>query len=248
VELAEAASDIGGQFRLAGLQPRRGQITDLLAWYDRQLTQAGVTLRLNTFLDDADLATHPADTIIIATGSLPDPDARQRWFPSATRLPGIDAGGVWSPEDVLRRAARLGDVVVVYDEGGNWRGAGTAWHLAELGKQVIVVTPDAYVGREITRTSADGPLRGRLARAGAQFYTEHIITRWHGNGVTIRSLLTAVEQTLAASGLVMATTNAAFDPFPETLPGKTLHRIGDCAAPRQAAFAFHEGRKVGMSL
>jgi 2,4-dienoyl-CoA reductase-like NADH-dependent reductase (Old Yellow Enzyme family) len=248
VELVEAAGHIGGQFRLAGMQPRRGQITDLLAWYERQLAQTHVNLRLNTFLDDTDLATHPASTIIIATGSLPDPDARQRWWPREPRLPGIDAGGVWSPEDVLRRAARLGDVVVVYDEGGNWRGAGTAWHLAEQGKQVIVVTPDAYVGKEITRTSADGPLRGRLARAGAQFFTEHVITRWHGNGVTVRSLLTGTEQTLAASGLVMATTNVACDPFPESLPGKTLHRIGDCAAPRQAAFAFHDGRKVGMTL
>jgi NADPH-dependent 2,4-dienoyl-CoA reductase/sulfur reductase-like enzyme len=142
----------------------------------------------------------------------------------------------------------LGDVVVVYDEGGNWRGAGTAWHLAEQGKQVIVVTPDAYVGKEITRTSADGPLRGRLARAGTQMFTEHVITRWHGNGVTIRSLLTGVEQTLAASALVMATTNVAFDPFPETIPAKTLHRIGDCAAPRMAAFAFHDGRKIALAV
>jgi hypothetical protein len=47
---------------------------------------------------------------------------------------------------------------------------------------------------------------------------------------------------------VMATTNIAFDPFPETISGKTLHRIGDCAAPRQAPYAFHEGRKLGLSL
>jgi hypothetical protein len=113
---------------------------------------------------------------------------------------------------------------------------------------VIVVTPDAYVGKEITRTSADGPLRGRLARAGAQFLTEHVILRWHGNGATVRSLLTGAEQVVAASGLVMATTNLAFDPFPEGMPGKVLHRIGDCAAPRQAAFAFHEGRKLGLML
>jgi hypothetical protein len=27
-----------------------------------------------------------------------------------------------------------------------------------------------------------------------------------------------------------------------------MHRIGDCAAPRMAAYAFHEGRKVGMAI
>ena len=248
VELAEAAPQIGGQFRLAGQQPRRGQINDLLDWYERQLAQLGVTLRLNTFLDEADIEAHPAEVVILATGSLPDPEARQRWLPAVGALPGLENGGVWSPEDVLRREAKLSDTVIVYDEGGNWRGVGTAWALAEQGKQVIIVTPDPYVGKEITRTSADGPARGRLARAGARFLTEHVITRWHGNGATVRDMLTGKEETLAASGLVMATTNQSFDPFPETFAGKAVHRIGDCAAPRQAPYAFHEGRKVALGL
>ncbi len=53
---------------------------------------------------------------------------------------------------------------------------------------------------------------------------------------------------LPASALVMATTNVAFDPFPERIEGKTLLRIGDCAAPRLAAYAFHEGRKAALAL
>jgi 2,4-dienoyl-CoA reductase-like NADH-dependent reductase (Old Yellow Enzyme family)/thioredoxin reductase len=248
VEIVEASSHIGGQFRLAGMQPRRAQILDLMGWYERQFTNLGVTLRLNTFLDEDEIAAHPADTVILATGSLPDPDARQRWLPSESRLPGLDAGGVWSPEDVMRREARLGDAVVVYDEGGNWRGVGTAWALAEQGKQVILVTPDAFVGKEIARTSADAPARQRLGRLGVRMLTEHCITRWHGNGVTVRSFLTGQEETIAASGLVMATTNFAFDPFPETFAGKTTLRIGDCVAPRQAPYAFHEGRKVALAL
>lgn len=248
VEIAEAAPQIGGQFRLAGLQPRRGQILDLLNWYERQLAQLGVNLRLNTFLDADDIAAHPASVVILATGSLPDPDARQRWLPSAPQMPGLENGGVWSVEDVMRREAKLGDVVVLYDEGGNWRGVGTAWAMAEEGRKVVIVTPDAYVGKEITRTSADAPVRGRLARAGARFLTEHVITRWHGNGATVRSLLTGEEETIGASALVMATTNIAFDPFPEGFPGKTVHRIGDCAAPRQAPYAFHEGRKIGLDI
>jgi NADPH-dependent 2,4-dienoyl-CoA reductase/sulfur reductase-like enzyme len=142
----------------------------------------------------------------------------------------------------------LGDAVVVYDEGGSWRGVGTAWALAEQGKQVTIVTPDPYVGREITRTAADGPVRRRLAQLGVRMLTEHCIARWHGNGVTLRNLLTGAEETLPASALVMATTNRAFDPFPASFPGKTTHRIGDCTAPRLAAYAFHEGRKLALSL
>ena len=248
VELHEAAAVIGGQFRLAGMQPRRGQILDLLGWYERQFDALGVTLRLNSYLDDAEVAAHGADVVIVATGSLPDENAFQRWMPQELRLPGIEAGHVWSPEAVLRREARLGDSVVVYDEGGNWRGVGTAWALAEQGKQVTVVTPDPYVGREITRTAADGPVRRRLAQLGVQVRVEHCIARWHGNGVTLRNLLTGDEEILPASALVMATTNRAFDPFPERFAGKATHRIGDCTAPRLAAYAFHEGRKLALTL
>ncbi|HMO08354.1 MAG TPA: FAD-dependent oxidoreductase [Paracoccaceae bacterium] len=248
VEIAEAAPQIGGQFRLAGMQPRRGQIGDLLAWYERQFDRLGVMPRLNTYMEPDEVAAHPADAVILATGSLPDPEARQRWLPAAGPLPGLENGNVWSAEEVMRREARLGDAVIVLDEGGTWRGVGTAWTLAEQGRRVVIVTPDAYVGKEITRTSADGPARARLARAGARFLTEAVITRWHGNGATVRSLLTGSEETIPASALVLATTNIAFDPFPETIPGKSLHRIGDCAAPRQAAFAFHEGRRAGLAL
>lgn len=248
VEIVEASGQIGGQFRLAGLQPRRAQILDLMAWYERQFTKLGVTLRLNTFLDADEIAAHPADTVILATGSLPDETGFQRWLPHLPALPGIETPGVWSPEAVMRREARLGDAVVVYDEGSNWRGVGTAWALAERGHQVTIVTPEAFVGKEISRTAADGAARRALARLGARFLTEHCLTRWHGNGVTVRNLLTGAEETLPASGLVMATTNRAFDPWPETFPGKATHRIGDCAAPRLAAYAFHEGRKLALSL
>ena len=248
VTLLEAQGGIGGQFRLAGLQPRRGQITDLLAWYERQLESLQVRVCLNTYADAGDIRALAPDVVILATGSLPDPDGFQRWMPGAPRLPGIDLGNVWSPEDVLRREARVGDTVILYDEGGNWRGLGTAWHLAEQGKQVTIVTPEPYVGKEITRTSADIPLRQRLARLGVRVLTEHCIPEWHGDAATVRSLLTGVTARITASALVMSTTNRAFDPLSAALGGIETHLIGDAAAPRQAPFAFHEGRKVGLAL
>jgi 2,4-dienoyl-CoA reductase-like NADH-dependent reductase (Old Yellow Enzyme family) len=246
VALHEASPHIGGQFRLAGMQPRRGQILDLMDWYERQFVKLGVALHLNSFVDD--LAAHEADQIIIATGSLPDDQGLQRWRPDLPSLPGIELGHVYAPEDVLRRAATLGDAVILYDEGGNWRGVGTAWYLAEQGKSVTIVTPDPFVGREIARTAADGAARKRMAQLGVNMRSEHCLTAWHGNGATIRNMLTGADETIPASSLVMATTNNAFDPFPETVSGKTLHRIGDCAAPRLAAYAFYEGRKLALGL
>ncbi|MGL5011049.1 MAG: FAD-dependent oxidoreductase [Paracoccaceae bacterium] len=248
VEIHEAAPVIGGQFRLAGLQPRRAQIIDLMDWYERQFVKLGVALNLNSYLDADEIAAHGADAVVLATGSLPDETGLRRWMPQEASLPGIALGHVWSPEAVLRREAQLGDTVIVYDEGSNWRGVGTAWALAEQGKKVVIVTPEAFVGREIARTAADGPARRRMAQLGVQMRTEHVVTEWHGNGATLRNMLTGKDEILAASDLVMATTNIAFDPFPASFSKKETLRIGDCVAPRLAAYAFFEGRNCALKI
>jgi 2,4-dienoyl-CoA reductase-like NADH-dependent reductase (Old Yellow Enzyme family) len=252
VTLCEAAPEIGGQFRLAGLQPRRAQILDLLGWYDSELARLNVDLRLNTYVDPADIAAHPADHIAIATGSLPDPDGFQRAMTHLPRLPGIEAGRVWSPEDILTRTARPGPSVIVLDEGGNWRGAGTAWWLAEQGHAVTIVTPDPLVGKELQRSAADFPLRRRLAALDVRFVTESAIARWHGNGggAEVISLLTGTTQTIPATDLVLSTANRANDSLSATLEarGLTPARLGDAAAPRMAALAIHDGRKWALSL
>ena len=56
VTLAEASDKLGGQFRLAGLQPRRAQITDFLDWLEGQLQRLQVEVRRNTYLDTDEIA------------------------------------------------------------------------------------------------------------------------------------------------------------------------------------------------
>lgn len=68
-----------------------------------------------------------------------------------------------------------GGAVILYDEGGNWRGHGTAWALAERGHRVTIVTPEPFTGNELARTSACIALRPRLAILGVTFLTEHLI-------------------------------------------------------------------------
>jgi len=179
---------------------------------------------------------------------LPDEDATQRWLPQLGPLPGLENGQVYSAEDVMRREARLGDSVIVYDEGGNMRGVGAAWYLAETGKQVTLVTPDPFVGKELSRTSADIPIRAKLAQLSVQMLTEHAILNWSGNGARLKNLLDGAEVDVPSSALVMATTNRAFDPLSEELTDLDVRLIGDAQAPRQAPWAFYEGRKCGLEI
>jgi len=250
VTLVEALGDPGGQFRLAGLAPRRGQITELIAWYLRQFEQLGVDVRYFSPLDEQDILEFGADEVVLATGSLPDGLARQRWLPEHEQLPGLENGHVYACEEVLRGQAELGKSVIVLDEGGNWRGTGTAWHLADKGHEVTIVTPDELIGKELCRTTVDSRIRAALKKLGVSFMTESVIAYWHGDHATVRSLLDGSTQRVDASTIVTATTNTVFNDVELALAESDIkfHLVGDAAAPRQAPYAFHDGRKIGLAL
>jgi 2,4-dienoyl-CoA reductase-like NADH-dependent reductase (Old Yellow Enzyme family)/thioredoxin reductase len=250
VTLVEALGDLGGQFRLAGLAPRRGQITDLMSWYLRQLEKLEVEVRYFSPMDEQDVIEFGADEVILATGSMSDGLARQRWLPTADHLPGLEHGNVWSCEEAIRDQASLGNQLILLDEGGNWRGTGTALYLLEKGHQVTIVTPDAYVGKELTRTTADFQVRRNLSKAGAHFMVESVIEEWLGEAAQIRSMLDGSVSHVKAESLVTATTNMACSDIELALENGDIifHVIGDCAAPRSAPYAFHEGRKIGLTI
>ncbi len=151
---------------------------------------------------------------------------------------------------MFRDQAELGKAVIVLDEGGNWRGTGTAWHLAEKGHQVTLVTPDPMIGKELVRTMSDIKIRANLARLGVTFVLESVIARWHGDRAEVRSLLDGSVTEVAASAIVTATTNRVDNSIELELAerGIDFHVVGDAAAPRQAPYAFHDGRKVGLLL
>jgi 2,4-dienoyl-CoA reductase-like NADH-dependent reductase (Old Yellow Enzyme family)/thioredoxin reductase len=244
VTLAEASDKLGGQFRLAGLTPRRHQIIDYLDWFERQLTKLQVKVLLNTPLDAEEAKAFGADQVIIATGSMPDGKAFQRAMPEHDALPGVERGHVASAEEVMARSARPGKRVMVLDETANWKGAGVALTLAEAGHEVTVVTAAPAVMAEMARTNADIQLRARLRELGVRMMTETILREWHGDGATVQTFGGTPER-IAADTLVVAATNV-----PERGVGDELGApmIGDAVAARNVAMAIYEGRKLAMGV
>src|SRR5262245_55817976 len=249
VTLAEASDRLGGQFRLAGLQPRRQQIIDFIEWYERQLQKLQVKVLYNTLLEAEDIKAIGADEVIMATGSQPDGHGFQRLLPGYDHLPGIERGNVWSAEAVMNREARFGKRVMVLDETANWKGGGTALHLAEAGHQVIVVTPAPAVMFEMARTSADVVLRQRLRDLGARLITEAVLREWHGDGATVAGF-GGPDERIAADSLVIAATNVPERQIVDELDARAIgHRdIGDAVAARTAVMAIYEGRKTAMAI
>jgi 2,4-dienoyl-CoA reductase-like NADH-dependent reductase (Old Yellow Enzyme family)/thioredoxin reductase len=250
VILSEAADRLGGAFRLAGNQPRRAQILDLIQWYETQFDKLGIEVRLNAYMEGADVVAVRADAIILATGSLPQDTGFQKAMPDRPALPGIDNGNVFSAESIMAREARAGNRVIVVDETGGWKGCGTVWKLAEQGHTVSLVTPDVLVGKELQRTAADVPLRRTLSRLGVKFFAETSVESWLGDSAVLVSHLTGQTEVVPADSLVFATTNIAANWLALELAemGIPFTEIGDGVAPRQAPYAFYEGRKAGMSV
>jgi 2,4-dienoyl-CoA reductase-like NADH-dependent reductase (Old Yellow Enzyme family)/thioredoxin reductase len=248
VVLAEASATLGGQFRLAGLQPRRAQILDLIDWYERQLARLQVEVRLGALFEADDVVREGADRVVLATGSLPPDGAFQRALPQFEGIPG--GGAAVSAEAVMAREARPGTRVLLVDDCGNWKGCGTAWKLAEDGHAVTIVTPDALVGKELQRMAVDLPLRRRLAQLGVRWLTESAVVAWDGRHARVVSLLDGAGQDLEADTLVYAATGTASTGLALDLDRRGIAHvdIGDCTAARQAAFAIHDGRKVALAL
>ncbi len=249
VTLVEAGAQLGGAFRLAGMQTRRGQILDWIDWQERQLGKHQVEVRFNTAWDAEDVAAFGAEHVILATGSQPDAAGFQRGLPHLDRLPGIERGNVCTVEAVMRREVRVGKRVLLLDEGANWKGAGTALYLAEAGHQVVVVTPAGMVAKEVERTAADVALRKRLRVLGAVFHPEAVILEWRGDGAVITDFA-GPEVFVAADTLVLSGTNVPEDGVGTELAGMGVaaSSVGDAVAARSAVMAIYEGRRAGMAV
>ncbi len=250
VTLLERDEELGGQFRLAGRQPSRGQITDLLAWYGRRLEELGVEVALGTVATLAEVAAVRADEVVLATGARPPQTGFQRALPTVDRLPGAERPDAVSIHDVLVGGADLGARVLLLDDLGDWRGLGTALHLAEAGHEVTVVTPAGVVGGGLFHSAADVPLRGRFSAAGGTMRPQTVVLAWDEDGATLRSTLTGTTERLAADTLVIAETPVAETSLANDLAaaGIAFHEIGDCVAPRRASLAFYEGRELARRL
>jgi NADPH-dependent 2,4-dienoyl-CoA reductase/sulfur reductase-like enzyme len=262
VTLFERGDALGGQFRLAGHQPSRGQILDLLAWFGRRLDALGVDVRFGVEAGPDDVAAAAADVVIVATGSRPPRTGFQRALPLVDQLPGVGDSDVFAIQDVLDRAtgaegaagstgsAAFGHRVLVLDDLGDWRGLGTAVHLAEHGHEVTILTAAAVVAGGLFHSAADGPLRKRFAAAGGHTMTSAAVLGWADGRATVRSTLDGRATTVEADALVIAETPVAVTTLGDALAARGLafEQIGDCVAPRRASLAFYEGRELALRL
>ena len=251
VTLVERRDRLGGQWWYAAQQPSRGKVGEHLSWYQTQLEKLQVEVRLETELDAASVAEFGADAVVLATGGRPSRRGFQRALAQQDSLPGAESGNVATIYEALEGTAELGQRVLLLDEMNNWRGLGTAVHLAEAGHEVTVITAASALAKGLEASAADVPLRQRFAKAGGRGLVETALLSWSEEGQAhFRALLDGREWKESYDSLVLCTLPEAETALPTALAesGLEVHSIGDCVAPRRAALAIYEGRKLGLSL
>lgn len=250
VHLVERSAQLGGQFRLAGLQPTRHQVTELIDWYTRELARLDVRVTTAVAATTEWIATQDADEVVVATGASPARTGFQRARPMADHLEGVELPGVMAIEDVLDSDQAVSGRVLLLDDLGDWRGIGTSMLLQERGAMVTIATAAPVVAGGLFHSAADVPARQRFALAGGEMMPFTVVEAWLGDRARLRSTLTGAVKVRAFDQLVIAETSIPSTGLSAALAEAGIHHhtIGDAVAARRASLAIHEGRTLGLRL
>ncbi|MFU8796811.1 MAG: FAD-dependent oxidoreductase [Dehalococcoidia bacterium] len=236
VRLFERRAKLGGQLNAAALPPHKADIQLWVDYLSKQVTKAGVELRLNTTATAAIISGNTPDAVVIATGAIPTlPD-----------IPGTERSNVFPAQDVLSGQVQVGQNVVII--GGGMVGCETGYYLAERGKMVTIVEVLKRMAGDMffmTRRRLLDGLRGRGVTLLTGVTCDEI-----GEGSIRVTTADGEERIIEADSVVIAVGYRADRSLCEALEGVVpeMHCIGDACEPRRILDAVTEGYRTGLAL
>ena len=140
VVVFEAAPDPGGQIRLCAKSERRKDMLGIIDWRMQQCTKKNVKFNFNVVAENQDVLDERPDTIIIATGGIPNLELFE------TKK---DLENVYTSWDIISGDVKLSDNILIYDEAGDHAGMQSAEIAIKEGSTVEFMTPDRIISSEI---------------------------------------------------------------------------------------------------
>lgn len=238
VWVVEEGPRVGGWLTPASQAPGRGELLDLVNFYQRELARLGVEVSLETPLSEALLDAYAPEAVVVASGSTLD-------------LPQIP--GLFDTEMELRLAREVlegeavGPRVLVL--GGGVAGLTTADLLAERGaEEVVVLNRDGHFAPEISANDRTN-LRERLKRPSVRLYKNVVIEDFRPQGLDFRS----GSQRISLDGftdLVIAEGRRSLRGPADLCKGRGIEVfvIGDAKGPRSLLESQTEADEVGRKL
>ena len=241
VTLYDKGEELGGQVLIAAKGAGRDEFGVIVRNERNQLTHLNVPIRLGVEVTPELVAAEQADAVIVATGSRP----------KRSPVGGADGPDIFNVWQVLNGEAELGEKVLLIDYDGHHQATATAEFLAELGKNVHVLTSSLFVGSELGPSQDLYLSRQRLMQKGVTFTPDFAVMEIKGLDVHGFNVYSNVWDVLGGyDSIVTAMGNDADDALYFALKGKVpeLYRVGDCVAPRKVDMAIHEGYMAGKRV
>jgi dimethylamine/trimethylamine dehydrogenase len=252
VVLAEAAPrQLGGRVALEARLPGLAAWIRVLDYRLAQLRRLrNVEIARGSTVTAEEVLGYDFDAVAVATGAhwRRDGVGRAALHP----VPIGDGMEVLTPDELLRGRLPSAERVVLYDDDHYYMGATLAELLAAAGKQVVFVTPAAFVAAWTENTLEQPRFHARLAAVGATIVLSSALTRAGPDGVRFASVYTGDETILEADALVLVTARLPNDELAiqlEDIEGAPRARaVGDALAPGTIAHAVWDGHRYAEEL
>lgn len=206
----EKADRLGGAFVAAGAESYKGKLRDLLAWYERQMEQLGIEVRLNEEVDD--VTRFGTDQVVVATGAEP---ITLRGVQGHQRM--VEA------IDFLNGEKQVGHRVAVI--GGGLTGCEIAYELALQGKEpVIIEMKNDLVAQKGVCLANSSYLREWFALHGVPVHLETTLTAVQEDRVLCRDKDGRTVEMPCDSVI----SSVGYVPKPLAGKGRNIRLVGDC--------------------
>lgn len=234
--LVEKETQLGGQMVSAGCAPFKHHDRALVQWYERQLLQLGVEIRLGQAANMTLVQKFCPDCVALATGAAP----------VVPPIPGVVLPHVIPVTDLLMAPERAGDRVVILGAGQAGVEAGV-W-LSGMGKKVTILSrSDSFMKGAYHNAAAMA--KRLLERNGADLQFRVHADTIDAEGVNV-TYADGSRGKIPADTVVTAvgfrSEQELYRPLLEQCPSVFL--LGDAQSPRNVYYAIHSAYETAASV
>ncbi|WP_171207147.1 FAD-dependent oxidoreductase [Ruegeria sp. HKCCA0235A] len=253
VTLAEAKHEFGGRVM------QEAALTGLSAWkrvtdhriYDLQ-QRGNVQLFTDSRLSASEVIELGIPNVFVATGAKWRRDGRGK---SAFHGAPIGLGSqIFTPDDIVAGVMPQDGPIVVYDDDQAYLGGVLADHLAQVGREVVFVTPASIVSPFTELTLEQTKVQRSLLEKGVRLNLSQTLAGVAPGQATLQCVYTGRENSIECSSVVLVTQRMRETTLYDELCGltasplKTLELIGDAANPGLIADAVYSGHMAARNF
>ncbi len=257
VTLIERRAQLGGHLRLyeqmAGMADWSIAIDNL----EREVTNAGVEVRLDTEASVESLQSEAADAFVMATGASFERTGQSLYRPERDAIPGAELPHVFDAGTAAVRAlensSTLGKRVQILDETGTHLPFALAELLAQAGSEVEILSPRMYAGERLFRNLDMLSLFPRLKQLGIKITHQHFVESIRARDVDVYDIWTGpdvLETRTDIDSVVLSILRVPDDRLYHDAERAfdNVERIGDVVAPREIAAVLVDGETLGREI